>query len=148
MHGALEPDGGAVWWFDDRRGDEFGCWMRQPFAGGAASPAAPALPTAYSAGLALGRTGSVIGSAGDAGSSVYLLESGRQPRLLYRHQELAEVAGLSRDETLVALSHSEHGDSRHPALRILDRRGDTLAERWDGPGRGLWALDWSPLAGD
>src|SRR5207247_928091 len=116
--------------------------------GGEAAAAAPQIPPAYSAGLALGHTCAAVGSSTAAGSTVHLLESGAAPRLLYRHRELAEMAALARDETLLCLGHSEHGDSRHPALRVLDRRGGTVAELWDGPGRGLWALDWSPRPGD
>jgi len=52
--GDLDPGGASLWWFDDERGSEFGRWMTQPFAGGPASVAVPALPAAYSAGLALG----------------------------------------------------------------------------------------------
>src|SRR5581483_2715538 len=54
VHGALDPTGAHLWWFDDDQGNEFGRWMVQPFAGGPASVAVPALPPAYSAGLALG----------------------------------------------------------------------------------------------
>src|SRR3712207_7478047 len=28
--GVLSPDGEWVWWFDDKDGDEFGIWRRQP----------------------------------------------------------------------------------------------------------------------
>jgi dipeptidyl aminopeptidase/acylaminoacyl peptidase len=58
------------------------------------------------------------------------------------------VAGLSRDERLVAFSHAEHGDSRHPALRVLDQAGQPVGDLWDGPGLGLSAGAWSPVAGD
>ncbi|NED08357.1 S9 family peptidase, partial [Streptomyces sp. SID6648] len=39
--GVLAPDGEWIWWFDDKDGDEFGVWRRQPFAGGADEPAVP-----------------------------------------------------------------------------------------------------------
>lgn len=32
--GVLSPDGEWIWWFDDKDGDEFGVWRRQPFTGG------------------------------------------------------------------------------------------------------------------
>jgi dipeptidyl aminopeptidase/acylaminoacyl peptidase len=73
---------------------------------------------------------------------------GSPPQTLYRHPEHADVAGISRDERLIALEHSEHGDSRHPALRVLDRDGGPVAELWDGPGLGLAAGPWSPREGD
>ncbi|MFJ8939943.1 prolyl oligopeptidase family serine peptidase [Streptomyces sp. NPDC102365] len=84
--GVLSPDGEWIWWFDDKDGDEFGIWRRQPFTadadggtgtgtgdeggsgnrgesggrGGSAgsdAPAAPGLAPSYPAGLALGRDG-------------------------------------------------------------------------------------------
>ena len=147
-HGQLDPTGEWVWLFDDDRGDEFGRWVAQPFAGGEARLAAPALPPAYSVGLALGSSFAVVGSSCEDGVSVRLVRPGEPPKLLYSHREDAEVKGLSWDESLVCISHSEHGDSRHPALRVLDVDGKPLADLWDGPGRGLWAAEWSPVRGD
>lgn len=148
LDAALDPTGEWLWWFDDERGNERGRWVLEPFAGGARRLAAPDLPPAYGAGLALAHAFAVVGSATDDGSAVHLVRAGEPPRLLYAHREEAEVAGLSRDEGLLALSHSEHGDSRHPALRILDLEGRAVAELWDGPGRGLQPIDWSPVRGD
>ena len=70
-------------------------------------------------------------------------------REIYAHVEEAYVGDLSRDQTLVVLAHSEHGDSRHPALRVLrlDDAG-TVADLWDGAGKGLHPLGFSPVAGD
>ncbi len=145
---AIDPTGEWIWWFDDERGNERGCWVVEPFTGGARRPGAPGLPPAYSAGLALGRALAVVGSATEEGSTVHVVRPGEPPRLVYAHREEAEVAGLSRDETLVALTHSEQGDSRHPALRILDLGGRPVADLWDGPGRGLHPVGWSPARGD
>lgn len=146
--GALDPAGAHVWWFDDNRGDEFGRWMVEPFAGGGPRPAAPDLHPAYDAGLALGRDIAVIGSSTDAGSAVHLARPGQPAALLYTHRESAWVAGLSRDEGLLCISHAEHGDSRHPALRVLDLAGKTVADLWHGPGLGLRAVGWSRVPGD
>jgi dipeptidyl aminopeptidase/acylaminoacyl peptidase len=68
--------------------------------------------------------------------------------VLYAHREDASVVGLSRDERQLVISHSEHGDSRHPALRVLDRLGQPVADLWDGAGLALAAGPWSPIAGD
>ena len=64
------------------------------------------------------------------------------------------VDALTRDDELLVISHSEHGDPRYPALRVL-RTADTtedepavVAEKWDGEGRGLHALEFGPLPGD
>ncbi|MEU5610820.1 prolyl oligopeptidase family serine peptidase [Streptomyces sparsogenes] len=88
--GVLSPDGQWIWWFSDTDGDEFGVWMRQPFApgdgagagagagrdrqsgeetdqetgrtsgGGPDEPATPGLAPSYPAGLALGRDGTAV----------------------------------------------------------------------------------------
>ena len=79
---------------------------------------------------------------------MYLLREGAAPRQIYQHKQSAEVVDLSRDESLVAIAHSEHGDSRNPAIRVLDLEGRAVAELWDGPGKGLEAVGWSPVAGD
>ncbi|MER3420955.1 MAG: S9 family peptidase, partial [Chloroflexota bacterium] len=82
----------------------------------------------------------VIGSVGEGGTTIHLVRAPEPPRLLYAHRETATVAGLSRDETLLCLSHAEHGDALHRALRVLDLAGRTVAELWDGPGLGLQAV--------
>jgi protease II len=151
-HGTLDPTGELLWWFDDRKGDERGVWRSQPYGSpvGQATPATQ-LPPAYSAGLALGQTVSIVGSTDeDYGVRVHAVAgSDDDGRLLYEHVEEAYVADLSRDEDLVVLAHSEHGDSRHPALRVLRvTDGSAVADLWDGPGKGLDALAFSPVAGD
>lgn len=155
-HGsAIEPSGEFVWWFDDADGDEFGVWRRQPFgsAPGQGVEDATGLPAAYSAGLALGRGGlAVVGGSDDDGSRIHVVtrgEGGVAARLLYSHAEDAAVTALSEDDTLVAINHSEHGDSRHMALRVV-RVADasTVAELWDGPGKGVYAAEFAPVAGD
>ena len=90
----------------------------------------------------------MVGSSTDAGSAVHLVRRGEASRLLYAHREAAGVAGLSRDETLVCISHAEHGDTLHRALRVLDLDGKTVADLWDGPGLGLQAAGWSRVPGD
>ena len=147
--GALSPDGGTVWWFDDTDGDEFGCWRRQPFTGGADEDAAPGVPAGYSAGLELGTALALVGTATDDGSAVHVVRPGGPPALLYASEHDADVAGLSADEELAVLEHSEHGDSRHRALRVVRTSdGTTVWERWDGEGLGLSAVGFSPVPGD
>jgi dienelactone hydrolase len=146
--GHLTPDGAQIWWFDDERGSEHGRWNAQPFSAGEARPAAPELPAAYAAGLSLGRSLTVVGLSDDQGSAIHVLQDARDPRLLYEHREYAEVGALTEAEDLVAINHSEHGDSRHLELRILDLAGNTVADLWDGPGKALEAVAWSPKIGD
>jgi dipeptidyl aminopeptidase/acylaminoacyl peptidase len=145
--GALSPDGEQVWWFADTDGDEFGTWMRQPFAGGADEPAAPDVPAGYPAGLEIGATVTLVGCSTDDGTAVHLVRP-EGSSVLYASEHDADLAGLSQDERLVVLEHSEHGDSRHRALRVLTLDGQTVWERWDGEGLGLSAVGFSPRHGD
>ena len=154
----IDPAGEWVWWFDDTAGDEYGVWRRQPFgsAPGAGVEDPLRLPAAYPGGLALGRSGAVVvGSTDDDyGTRIHLVrpQGPGGATLLYEHREDAYVGDLSPDERWLAVSHSEHGDSRHPDLRVLrldgGRPGETLAELSDGPGKGLAPLGFSPVPGD
>jgi dipeptidyl aminopeptidase/acylaminoacyl peptidase len=152
-HTTIDPAGEWLWWFDDGDGDEFGVWRRQPFGSGpdadAEDPAG--LPPAYPSGLAIGRDGLVVvGRTDDGyGAQIHVVTPGAPARLLYEHAEDAGVGDLSEDGELVAISHSEHGDSRHPALRVVRAMdGTTVGELWDGPGKGLDAYAFAPVAGD
>lgn len=144
----LDPAGEHVWWWNDRKGDEFGTWTVERFDGADRRDAAPLEPS-YSTGLAVGRACAVIGrSTGDEGSSVYVVPRNDRPLRIYAHRESARVGHMSADDTLVALSHSEHGDSRNPAVRVIDLAGNAVCDLWDGPGRGLDPGRWSPQPGD
>ncbi|MFE0701876.1 prolyl oligopeptidase family serine peptidase [Streptomyces sp. NPDC058872] len=156
--GMLSPDGRWIWWFADTDGDEFGVWMRQPFAGGPDEPAVPGLAASYPAGLALGREGTVVvgRSTDEDGSTVHLVRPGATaPVEVYRHRESAGVGDLSHDGSLIAVEHTEHGDAMHSALRVLrvtDQGVEGVAELDDTKGGteelGLAVLGFAPLAGD
>ncbi|WP_075661367.1 S9 family peptidase [Streptomyces acidiscabies] len=153
--GRLSPDGAWIWWFDDKDGDEFGVWRRQPFAGGPDEAATPGLDPSYPAGLALGRDGrtSVVGRSTDEdGTTIHVVLQGEAPREIYRHRESAGVGDLSYDGTLIAVEHTEHGDAMHSALRVLALDGTTVAELDDTRGGaeelGLEVLGFAPVAGD
>ncbi|GAA2581563.1 prolyl oligopeptidase family serine peptidase [Streptomyces lienomycini] len=154
--GVLAPDGDWIWWFDDKDGDEFGVWRRQPFAGGADEEAVPGLDPSYPAGLALGRDGrtAVIGRSTDEdGTTIHLARGdGGAPAEIYRHRESAGVGDLSHDGSLIAIEHTEHGDAMHSALRVLRPDGSTVAELDDTRGGeeelGLEVLGFAPVDGD
>ncbi|MFF0590838.1 prolyl oligopeptidase family serine peptidase [Streptomyces sp. NPDC003781] len=154
--GVLAPDGEWIWWFDDKDGDEFGVWRRQPFAGGADEEAVPGLDPSYPAGLALGRDGrtAVIGRSTDEdGTTIHLTRGdGGAPVEIYRHRESAGVGDLSHDGSLIAIEHTEHGDAMHSALRVLRPDGSTVAELDDTRGGeeelGLEVLGFAPVDGD
>ncbi|MFD9907381.1 S9 family peptidase [Streptomyces sp. NPDC059063] len=155
--GTLSPDGEWIWWFNDKDGDEFGTWMRQPFDGhGADEPAVPGLAASYPAGLALGRDGRtvVVGrSTDDDGSTIHVVRpDATDPVEIYRHRESAGVGDLSHDGTLIAIEHTEHGDAMHSALRVVRTDGSTVAELDDTDGGtvelGLEVLGFAPVDGD
>ncbi len=157
FHGTLSAGGELIWWFDDTDGDEFGEWVTEPFTapGNAADrpagarPALPGTHRGYPAGLELGSKVIAAGMSTDDGVTVWVSRDGGAPEVIYQHEQDGGLAAVSWDETLVVITHSEHGDSRHPALRVL-RVADatTVAEKWDGPGKGLTALDFAPVTGD
>ena len=149
VRGTLDPTGARIWWFDDDRGSEFGVWVTQPFAGGAPpEPAVPGLEPAYGAGLALGSGAAAVGRSVGEVTTVHVVRPGMRSELVYEHRQDAGVGGLSRDERYLSLHHSEHGDSRHPDLRVVDLEGAAVAELSDGPGRGVGLSRWAPVPGD
>ncbi|RCW40250.1 dipeptidyl aminopeptidase/acylaminoacyl peptidase [Halopolyspora algeriensis] len=151
FHGTLPADGERVWWFDDTDGDEFGSWVSEPFGAHDTRPeqALPGTHPGYPAGLELGARVIAAGMSTDDGVTVWVARDGGTPEVVYQHEQDGGLATLSRDESLLVIAHSEHGDSRHPALRVLRvADGSTVVEKWDGPGKGLAALDFAPIAGD
>ncbi|UNX55221.1 prolyl oligopeptidase family serine peptidase [Georgenia sp. TF02-10] len=154
----IDPHGAWLWWFDDTDGDEFGRWRRQPFGSppgrGVADPIR--LPDAYDAGLLLARDGTaVVGRTDATGTWIHQVAVGAAaagsdaPVLLYHHPNDATAAALSHDGDLVVIEHSERGDNRHPALRVVRTgTGTVAADLDDGPGRGLTAYDFAPVDGD
>ncbi|MCW2600357.1 MAG: peptidase prolyl oligopeptidase active site domain protein [Frankiales bacterium] len=141
--GQVSPDGEWLWWFDDTNGDEFGTWNKQPFFGGDVVEAAPGVPAGYSAGCEVGRRLAVLGVSTDDGSTVYVVRP-TGTEVLYTSTDDADVAALSRDDQLVLIEHSEHGDSRHRALRVLTVDGTVVGDLWDGEGLGLHGVDFNP----
>lgn len=153
----LDPRGDWIWWFDDEKGNELGRWVREPWQGGPRETIAPQLAPAYSGRIAIHSGGPAIGSGfaviarsrSDEGTSVYVVADGKSPRRIYAHEQSAFIDGLSRDGTLVALFHSEHGDSRNRVLRIIDTDGARVAELSHGAGHGVSPSGgWSPVHGD
>lgn len=145
---AISPDGEHIYVFTDTDGDEFGQWQQTPFSGGPLTPLMADATDGYPAGLALARDILALGTMTDDGVEVRYGRVGEPSTVIYRHAEEAHVAGLSADGALIFIEHSEHGDSLHPALRVLDASGRTVAELSDGPGRGLTVADVSDRDGD
>ena len=149
IHADIAPNGDDVWWFADTDGDEFGVWQVQPWDGsGPAREAAPGLAPSWPAGLVLGLDGTAyIGRTDDDGSEIWRVPpDGSDPVLIYSSEQDASVDDVSPDGSVVAISHSEHGDNRHPAIRLITPDGSLIADLWDGPGKGLDSLGFSPVS--
>ncbi|MFC0116058.1 S9 family peptidase [Kibdelosporangium aridum] len=148
----ISPDGEHIWWFADTDGDEFGNWVAEPFAGRPIDqepqPAIAEVPRGYPAGVEIGRSISSIGISNDDGTTIVVSQDGQPGQVIYVNENDAGVSGLSRDEQYLVISHSEHGDNRHPALRVVTTTGTTVSEKWDGKGKGLDAIGFSPVEGD
>jgi len=155
--GQIDPGGEWIWWFDDTDGNEFGIWRRQPFGSSGRHVETPIdLPAAYPRGLLINTDGTAVIGRADVryGTQIHSLPIGRSsagtsgPTLIYAHPGWAYARSLSRDGHLIAVEHSEHGDSRHPSIRVYRRDGRPVADLDDGGERGLWALGFSPVLGD
>ncbi len=145
------PDGEDVVWWHDESGSEVGRWVSEPFHADARErrPLLRDVPDGWSSGLALGDELVVLGLATEDGFQVHIGGYGDSARLLHQHEQVVHVAGLSRDGSLLGLGHAEHGDSIHPAVRVIDpATGAVVGEQWDGPGLGLEPAGWSPIRGD
>jgi dipeptidyl aminopeptidase/acylaminoacyl peptidase len=148
-HAAIDPTGQWIYWYADSDGDELGTWLRQPFGGGPDEQVAPELSAAQNPRIALSSTGLVALSDASGGVfRVHLVRDGETVAQLYEHHEAAWVAGMSMDGELVAINHGEYGDFRHPALRVVRRSGRVVGELYDGPGKGVVGLSFSPVPGD
>ncbi|MBW3588599.1 MAG: prolyl oligopeptidase family serine peptidase [Actinobacteria bacterium] len=148
--GSLTPDGEELWWFDDIRGNEKGVWRTQPF-GGAPGDELPAtaLSPGYPTGFDFAGGGrAAVGLAADGRHRIFVVAPGEEPLLMHEHGEGSGVAGWSRDGSLLAYNHAEHGDNRNRALRVVTADGATVADLWDGEGLGLVSYGWSPVGGD
>jgi dienelactone hydrolase len=151
--GSVSADGTGLWWFDDHAGDEFGRWKAQPFGTGPdqAGEALPGVPAGYPAGLAVGETVVLAGFSDDDGTRIHLRpgDDAGEISVVYRHDEDASVGALSADDGIWVLAHSEHGDSRYPALRALSvADGSVLGELDDTPGKGLHPIGFPDIRGD
>jgi acetyl esterase/lipase len=149
MRAVLDPAGENIYWFDDGRGSELGVWMVEPFEGGPAREAFPDLPPAYSAGLELGRAFAIVGlSLPGRGTAVHRVGGEDKPKLLYEHPGAASLSGLSRDDSLFCLYHTEYGDSLHGSLRVMTLDGRAAADLTDGPDKQLQSMDFCEIPGD
>ncbi len=141
------PDGAGVVWFDDDAGSEVGRFVVTPFDGGRTRPLAEALKPGWAAGLSLRAERFAVGRADASGFSVAVVE-GDDARTIVARERPVSVGGLSADGELLALSHTEHGDTLHPTVQVLDTDGAVVGAVYDGLGNTIDPAGWSPTRGD
>jgi dienelactone hydrolase len=151
-------DGSEVLYWQDETGDESGRWYAQPFHGGEARVFLTDLPKGWNEGLAQAPGVVAAGISGADGFAIFVSADGGPAKEILRSTEYLVVsgaeasgfnrAGLSADGTMLCLTHSEHGDQLHPALRVIDPRTGAIVSDMMDAGKALRAMVWSPREGD
>jgi pimeloyl-ACP methyl ester carboxylesterase len=158
LSGALTSDGERVLFWQDETGSEAGQWYSELFSGGKAEPFLAGVPQGWNQGLAQAPGVVACGISDADGFAIYVSADGEPAKEIWRSTEAISIggaelgrddmAGLAADGSMLALEHAEHGDSLHPALRVVDPlTGSVIAEQVD-EGMALHASCWSPVAGD
>ena len=142
---ALSPSGDTIWRFEDGGGDEVGRWVTEPYGGSASASPVSSIPAGYPGGIALVRGLAIVCSLDQKGTTVWLIAGERAPRAIYRLDACAWLRGLSSNGQLISILHTEHGDYRHPAARIMRLDGTVVADRWDGNTALMDVGGWSPV---
>lgn len=149
-HAAISPNGLRVTWFNTTRGNETGVWMTQSFdsAPGEGTVVSD-LPPSHAQGVEVGDDVVLAGLATvDDGFTVYRVREGEATPIYHHAQQPMRVSGLSADESLVTIQHSEHGNPDQSRLRALRvDTGEFVGELAD-PGKQLVPIAFSPRDGD
>ena len=142
-------DGTAIAWFEDLKGDERGTWQVTPFAGGSARSLSRDLPVGWSAGMELGDTFAAVAISQVGGYAVHIVKPEGEATQLLEQSTPLHIEAMMRDGRLLCLGVPQGEDTIHTSLRVVETRmGRTVGRLADGPGRGLWAHSFSPVAGD
>ncbi|MFB6887991.1 alpha/beta hydrolase family protein [Kitasatospora sp. NPDC056327] len=142
----IEPDGGAIWWFDADGSGE-GRWRREPFAGGTDAEALPGVPPGRAYGVAFDRTGALAAvSVGvDGASHCYIGPPAGEARLIGSAPGYLGLADLSPDGRLLALGGRPDGDDA-VLLWPADGRPDGALRLAGSCRLRLWPIEFNPLA--
>ncbi|MBA3764401.1 MAG: S9 family peptidase [Actinobacteria bacterium] len=158
LSGELTLDGQRVIFWQDETGSEAGQWYAESFSGGEAEQFLAGVSQGWNQGLAQAPGVVAAGISNADGFAIYVSADGEPAKEIWRSTESISVGGwehgrddqggLSADGSMLALEHAEHGDSMHPALRVVDpRTGSVIAEQVDDA-MALHASCWSPVPGD
>lgn len=159
FEGWIAPDGGAVHWLADERGNELGHLVRAPFEGGETQDVTPRMGGYSLRGVGFSRSGNrlALNPIDADGFSVYTVDLGPDghlgpPRLVHRSPYETWGAILSADGGLVAVQSSvrARGMRRYTTL-VLDagvEGGEAVAELNDGPAASVEPVAFAPRPGD
>jgi dipeptidyl aminopeptidase/acylaminoacyl peptidase len=119
---ALSPDGGAVFWFDDDHGSEFGRWVRHRLDDGHEATLLPDLDPAYGSGgfVALGDGGAVVGRLVESGLELGVAGRDGTGRVAYRTSESGYLVDATPDGSRALLAVAPGGDWLHLGARVVD----------------------------
>lgn len=146
----IAPDGNNLVWFDDRTGDEVGSWIIESFEGGDIRDLLGGLEPAWESGFAWGGSEALVGRADGDEFAIHAVGISKPtpPRLVYHHQQEAQALAISRDDQLILISISEHGDTIHPDLLVLGATdGARLATLNSNGSTHFLPAGWSPAMG-
>jgi acetyl esterase/lipase len=144
--GEIEPCGAWIWWFDGTDGAEHGMWRRQAFSGGTVQDIG--LPAAYSTGLFLAEDFAVVGTATGTGTVVHLVRRDGTMAVVHRSETHVDVEQGSADGSLFVLAEFGTGPDGTGTLKVVDERGQHVADSTDRIETGLVPGSWSPVPGD
>jgi len=151
--GVISADGERVYYLRDQRGDEIGHYVAVPFSGGEPEDISPDLPEYASHFLAESASGSALGffAADPDGFHFYIFgEPGAaEPAFALTKKALSFGPLLSQDAEIAIIASSEKTGNAEYALEAWDvRRGELIAELWDGAGSGIAPGEFSAAPGD
>jgi pimeloyl-ACP methyl ester carboxylesterase len=160
---SLSPDGRWLYFFEDKKGNEVGHYVRLALQGDSSpQDITPDLPQ-YSSlagdpAFAINRAGTIIGLTTDSpeGFHLYCVDIATddklgQPRLLRNSQKLAAGPELTYDGEVAFWASCEHSKKEQYGILAVDTKtGDKIGELWDGPNTSLdyQAVITSPVKND
>jgi dienelactone hydrolase len=147
------PDGRFAWWSDTTGNERGRLVTARP--GEAPDPVVPELPEGWPTGLSFAGDRIAITIEVDGIYTTYVVDGGAAPRAIWSTTFPSGVGrtwpmtgGLSADGTLLCVSHAEHGDILHAALRVFDLETGTVRADLVDPGAAIMPDAWSPVPGD
>src|SRR5262249_20658149 len=139
--------------WSDATGNERGRLVTRGATG--PEPVVPELPEGWPMGLSFAGQRIAVTLEVDGTYTTYIVDPDGPPRVLWTTTFPSGVGrtypmsgGLSADGSLVCVTHAEHGDILHEALRVFEAETGTVRADLLDPGASLVPGAWSPVPGD